>query len=92
MDRYWRDDALCRQVDTELFFLEAHSSMRARVPKAVCLSCPVMMECRAEFDRLEKKLTYRELHGVVGGETAVERWRRRQRVKKAEREARREAA
>lgn len=56
----WRGDALCAQVDTELFFPEKGGSTREA--KAVCRACPVTAEC------LAYALGHQEnLQGVWGG-------------------------
>lgn len=68
LDTDWRLQALCRQVDPELFFPEGdHPVIAARQAKAVCRQCPVQLEC------LEYALTNNETFGVWGGMTARER-------------------
>jgi len=70
------DDALCRQVDAELFFPEKNGSMRKA--KAVCHACPVIAECGAWA------LADSSLSGVLGGMSDRERIRiRRQRRREA---------
>jgi WhiB family redox-sensing transcriptional regulator len=65
-NRGWRDDALCRQVDPELFFPRVNRPTTAQA-KQVCRRCPVRGECLAEA------LRRRERYGVWGGLTAAER-------------------
>jgi len=60
----WRDSALCRQVDSELFF--SNSPTDQRHAKRVCASCPVRAQC------LEYALVALP-HGVAGGLTASQR-------------------
>jgi WhiB family redox-sensing transcriptional regulator len=60
----WMDDALCRQIDAELFFPQPHT-----VPhdaKKACSLCPVRFPC------LEYALT-QNVEGVWGGTTPLER-------------------
>ena len=65
----WMDDALCAQVDTELFFPEQGKS--SREARKVCRSCPVKKEC------LEWSLKTGQRFGVWGGMS--ERQRRKMR-------------
>ncbi len=57
---HWRDEALCRETDPELFFPEkGHTPHAAR---RVCAVCPVRAECLA--DALARRdVTF----GVLGG-------------------------
>jgi WhiB family redox-sensing transcriptional regulator len=60
----WMDDALCREIDGELFFTEDQTG--ANQAKRVCAMCPVTTEC----------LTYALAHrvdGVWAGTSARER-------------------
>jgi WhiB family redox-sensing transcriptional regulator len=66
----WRDQALCAQSDPELFFPGSNGSVKPAL--RICHDCPVMAECRAWGDAHEIG-TY----GVLGGETAWQRIRRR---------------
>lgn len=61
----WRDDALCAQVGTELFFPPVGSTPYAA--KSVCRLCPVSPQCLAHA------LADPELMGVWGGTTERER-------------------
>lgn len=61
----WMDEALCREVDPELFFPEKGCFGRDAI--RVCAKCPVQPEC------LDWALERRELDGVWGGFTANER-------------------
>jgi WhiB family redox-sensing transcriptional regulator len=65
-------DAACRGVDSEMFFHPegergGAKEERERHAKALCASCPVMMQCRAHA------LKVREPFGVWGGLTESER-------------------
>ena len=61
----WRSQALCAQVDPELFFPEKGGS--AEPARRVCLRCPVTREC------LEFALEHDERFGVWGGLSEQER-------------------
>ena len=71
----WREDALCRQTDSELFFPERGGSTRDA--REVCLSCEVRTNC------LEYALDNGENHGIWGGVSERE-LRRLQRARRAE--------
>jgi WhiB family redox-sensing transcriptional regulator len=62
----WRDLALCRQVDPELFFPEKGGGL-ARPGKRICGACEVRVEC------LEYALASRERFGIYGGLSENER-------------------
>lgn len=55
----WRDQALCAEVDPELFFPEKGGSTRH--PKRVCGGCEVRAEC------LEYALAHGIRDGIWGG-------------------------
>lgn len=61
----WYDDALCAQVDNEIFFPGKGGS--ARDARAVCAQCPVATKC------LDYALASRESFGIWGGATERER-------------------
>ena len=67
----WRNDALCRGVETELFFpageLGEEPVRHAEAAKAVCAQCPVREAC------LEYALATDQPFGVWGGTTEAER-------------------
>jgi len=69
-DREWRDDAVCRSVDPELFFPNARSgpAYDEQVGRAiaVCAGCPVRAAC------LEFALNALP-DGIAGGTTPAER-------------------
>jgi WhiB family redox-sensing transcriptional regulator len=75
-DEDWRDQAICAQIDPDLFFPEKGGS--SREAKKICLSCTVREEC------LAFALENEERFGVFGG--LSERERRRM-VKTSEQES-----
>ena len=61
----WLSEALCAQVDTEIFFpKQGQSSARA---KSICSTCPVAVEC------LRYALDTRQQEGIWGGLSPRER-------------------
>lgn len=69
MRREWMGHALCREVDTDLFFPEHGGNPRQAV--RVCRECPVQEDC------LSYALSIGPVHGVWGGTTETERRRMR---------------
>ena len=68
----WQMKAACRGLDSEMFFHPegergSAKEARERAAKALCATCPVLMECRAHA------LKVREPFGVWGGLTESER-------------------
>lgn len=63
----WREDALCAQVDTELFFPEKGGSTKGA--KATCARCAVTAQC------LQFALDNGERYGIWGGKSERERRR-----------------
>src|SRR5690606_13615660 len=66
----WRDLAACRGEDPELFFPVGTSGpalLQVEQAKAVCRRCSVAEQCLAEA------LRRREMYGIWGGLTEVER-------------------
>lgn len=66
IDKDWRYEGLCRQVDPELFFPEKGQDT-TKAAKRVCAECPVLAQC------LEQALIKGERFGVWGGKTERER-------------------
>lgn len=62
-------EAVCAQVDPELFYPEKGGSTRAA--KSVCLTCSVWVQC------LEYALAHDERFGIWGGTSERERHRLR---------------
>ncbi len=65
VDMEWQIDALCTEVDPELFFPEKGGSTRQA--KQVCMACEVRTEC------LEYALATGERFGIFGGKSERER-------------------
>lgn len=67
----WVDDALCAQVDTEMFFPEKGGSTREA--KSICARCPVAADC------LDYALAFPNSHDydIYGGTSPKERRRLR---------------
>ncbi|MFH8570231.1 WhiB family transcriptional regulator [Streptomyces sp. NPDC017993] len=73
----WRQHAVCRDEDPELFFPIGNTGpalLQAEEAKAVCQRCPVMEEC------LEWALESRQAYGVCGGMSEDERHAMRRRA------------
>lgn len=64
-DPLWYKDALCAQVDSDLFFPEQGASPRQAI--AICNECPVRALC------LDEALSVGRAHGVWGGKTEAQR-------------------
>lgn len=60
----WVDDALCAQVDPDLFFPDKGASSTAVQAQMVCRVCPVRNPC------LEYAVSNKEQHGIWSGTTA----------------------
>ena len=63
----WMAEALCGQVDPDLFYADKSEMQLTGIAKRVCRNCPVMGEC------LAYALDTREPFGVWGGKSAAER-------------------
>jgi WhiB family transcriptional regulator, redox-sensing transcriptional regulator len=69
----WQQRAACRGEDSVYFFAPSYFERRAEknareaVAKAICVRCPVRVEC------LEYALAIRENHGIWGGLNEMER-------------------
>jgi len=69
----WQLEAACRGADAAYFFAPSHfekrreKDAREAVAKAICMRCPVLVECR------EYALAIREAHGIWGGLNEMER-------------------
>lgn len=73
-DTDWRVQALCAQIDPEMFFPEkdGNTKEQARRAKQICSECPVRTECLQEALRLEG-IMYGGRFGIWGGTTPHER-------------------
>ena len=67
--RDWRDAALCRGLDPDIFFPDPDDEFAAVGAIEVCGTCPVQETC------LEWAIARREKDGVWGGATVRERRR-----------------
>ena len=63
--RHWQDEALCAQVDGDMWFPEKGGTTREA--KRICAACPVRADC------LEYALARKESFGVWGGLSERER-------------------
>ncbi|APD18216.1 WhiB family transcription factor [Mycobacterium phage Hammy] len=62
----WEADALCAQVDPELFF--PNKGQSTKEAKRICAACPVLEKCR------ERALSFDgEVFGIWGGTTGADR-------------------
>ena len=67
----WRDDALCAQVDTDMFF--PGKGENGTDAKAICAMCPVKAACIDSVMRAEGLGGLQHRHGVWGGLNPTER-------------------
>ena len=67
----WQEEALCAQVDPELFFADKGDWSKTVRAKIVCRKCPVREAC------LAYALEHNMNHGVWGGTTSEQRKRLR---------------
>jgi WhiB family redox-sensing transcriptional regulator len=65
MNGTWKDDGVCAQIDSDLWFPE--KGHNAAIAKRICRTCPVQRECLAAGRY--------EAHGIWGGLTYHERLR-----------------
>ena len=69
-DYTWRDQAMCRDTDPELFFpigTTGQALLQIAKAKSVCCQCPVTVEC------LEFALETNQDTGIWGGNSEYER-------------------
>lgn len=76
----WVEGAACDGMDAEIFFPSRYSQTAVQTALMTCMDCPVMVDCRAFFDKAEKGGSLTRVYGVVGGETPVMRIARRKRA------------
>lgn len=60
----WRDKALCRDMDPELFF--PATQVEERLARKTCSTCPVIIECARYATELDMINGY-PLQGIWGG-------------------------
>ena len=75
----WRDQAKCRGMALEIFFVGSRVDQERMIPaaKEACDSCPVRSEC------LDEAILAKDFNGVRGGLLGRERrvlWRHRQKL------------
>ena len=63
----WRSDALCTQIDGDMFFPKSGDAGQAQRAKAICARCPVREQC------LAAALEADERFGIFGGLTVRQR-------------------
>jgi len=68
----WQEESNCREVDSEVFFLDPQArgknkTDKEKAAKKICKGCPVVQQC------LSHALAVPEFFGVWGGMTADER-------------------
>jgi hypothetical protein len=74
----WHADAACLGEPLETFFPGRGSTPASFIrAREICAGCPVLGECRSSADRAERELPKSDLFGFVGGESPLERARRR---------------
>lgn len=73
-DTEWQEQALCAQVDPELFHPSVGDNTHKRA-KSVCNRCPVKPDC------LSWGLENPDVTGILGGLDTAERTRLRKRMK-----------
>lgn len=72
----WQLQGACNGMDPEVFQPHKHDRVTTKAAKRVCLSCPVVLECR------NWALTRHEIAGMWGGLTEADRiaiWRSQER-------------
>lgn len=74
----WQATAGCREENPEIFYPHAQDYHAATKAVAICKKCPVIDECAQKADELERDSTStRDLWGIWGGETPIDRAIRR---------------
>ncbi|MEE6264954.1 WhiB family transcriptional regulator [Streptomyces diastatochromogenes] len=69
----WRTEALCAQIDPELFAPDVCNTATVREPKATCEVCPVKAICLEAALVEEQGLPPQMRGGIRGGTTPRER-------------------
>jgi WhiB family redox-sensing transcriptional regulator len=71
----WMTDALCTQMNPEMFYPDAGlgASMQTQFAKEACAMCPVRLSCLAYAMEMEGDLQKQYRHGIWGGLTPKQR-------------------
>ncbi|GAA2036644.1 WhiB family transcriptional regulator [Yaniella flava] len=74
----WVDEALCAQVDPEVFFPATKGGTSAHdiqfdTARSICNTCPVLTQCLEAAMKFEEGTTHYSRYGMFGGLTPVER-------------------
>jgi len=68
VSRYdWMDEALCAQVDADLWFPDTGQTYHAA--KRICAACPVQQQCGEQAQTVERGLSHPYRHGAWAGVT-----------------------
>ena len=67
----WRDEAVCRGFDIEVFFPDEGDAAAISAAKDICAACPVLDDC------LAYAVEHNQTEGIWGGTTRQERRRLR---------------
>ncbi|WP_438489509.1 WhiB family transcriptional regulator [Streptomyces sp. S186] len=73
MNTDWRTEALCAQIDPEIFAPDVCNAATVREPKSTCEVCPVKATCLEEALAEEQGLPPQMRGGIRGGTTPRER-------------------
>ncbi|RAJ70216.1 transcription factor WhiB [Streptomyces sp. Amel2xB2] len=74
--RRWTDLAACRGHDDVMFPHDEDDEARTAPGKALCADCPARPECLDDAMQAENGDGRNKRHGIRGGLTGAERWRR----------------
>lgn len=69
----WQAEALCAQIDPEIFAPDVCNAATVREPKATCSKCPVERVCLEGALEEEQGLPPQMRCGIRGGKTPRER-------------------
>src|SRR5699024_6652962 len=74
----WVEEALCAQVDPEVFFPStkggnAAQDIQFNTARNICKQCPVVTLCLEAAMKFEEGTTHYSRYGMFGGLTPVER-------------------
>jgi WhiB family redox-sensing transcriptional regulator len=72
---HWQEDALCAQVDSEIFFPPYYNSPEVQAGKSICRKCPVLTDCATWAAEHPQDAAF----GTWGGRSEWERHKGRRR-------------